>query len=172
MAISAKQLQIQDGEERLIGYGSYVLTPAQRNYCTTWKELLAVVRFTRPYRHYLLGEIFYVRTDHGSLAWLVRFKLISSMLARWLEELAQYNMEILHHKGTDHVNADALSLIPDNVTVYDCYRSGIKPGDLSCGGCRFCTRAHQQWSRFPSGRMYVQCMYIVRTSQYIRIWYG
>ena len=45
-AIGAELVQIQDGAERVIGYDSYVLTPAQKRYCTTWKELLAVVVFT------------------------------------------------------------------------------------------------------------------------------
>ena len=38
--------------DRLMAYGSLVLTPAQRQYCTTRQELLAVVRFTRQFRHY------------------------------------------------------------------------------------------------------------------------
>ena len=39
----------------------------QRKYCTTLKELLAVVRFTRQFRHYSLGRQFIVQTDHSSL---------------------------------------------------------------------------------------------------------
>ena len=147
-AIGAELLQVQDGAERLIGYGSYTLTPAQRNYCTTRKELLAVVRFTRQFRHYLLGRKFYIRTDHGSLAWLMRFKNISGMLARWLEELSQYDMVILHRKGSSHLNADARSRIPETVDFCDCYRAGCKPDTLPCGGCHFCVRVHNQWSRF------------------------
>ena len=54
-AIRAELLQLQEGEERVVSYGSFSLTLAQRNYCTTRKELLAVLRFTREYRHYLLG---------------------------------------------------------------------------------------------------------------------
>ena len=89
-----------------------------------------------------------MRTDHGSLAWLMRFRLISGMLARWLEELAQFDMEILNRKGVKHVNADALSRIPDDFIACDCYRAGVSPTDLPCGGCNTCTRAHQRWSWF------------------------
>ena len=39
-AIGTKFFQMQD--ECVIGYGSYVQTPAQRNYCSKRKELLAV----------------------------------------------------------------------------------------------------------------------------------
>ena len=42
-AIGAELLQLQEGEEKVISYGSFSLTPAQRNYCTTRKELLALI---------------------------------------------------------------------------------------------------------------------------------
>ena len=73
LAIGAELLQIQDGKEKVVAYGSFSLTTDQRKYCTTRKELLSVVRFTRQYRHYLLGKPFTVRTDHSSLTWLMRF---------------------------------------------------------------------------------------------------
>ena len=46
-AIGAVLSQIQDNKERGISYGSFSLTPQQRRYCTTRKELLAIIRFTR-----------------------------------------------------------------------------------------------------------------------------
>ena len=38
--------QVQDNKERVISYGSAVLSPQQKNYCTTREELLAIIRFT------------------------------------------------------------------------------------------------------------------------------
>ena len=55
---------------------------------------------------YLLGQRFTLRTDHNSLLWLMGFKNIEGQLARWIVELAVYNMEIVHRPGKDHVNAD------------------------------------------------------------------
>lgn len=129
-------------------FSSKRLTPLQRRYCTTRKELLAVVTFVRQFRHYLLGRPFLLRTDHNSLTWLMRFKEIEGQLARWLEELAQFDMQIVHRKGVLHGNADALSRMPDDLERCDCYRAGVRVEDLPCGGCRYCTRAHGQWSRF------------------------
>ena len=80
-ATGAELLQLQEGEERVISYGSFSLTPAQINYCTTRKELLALIRFTREYHHYLLGRKFLIRTDHSSLTWLMRFHNAEGMLA-------------------------------------------------------------------------------------------
>ena len=149
-AIGAELSQLQDGKHRVIGYGSFVLTPAQRRYCTTRKELLALVRFTRQYRHYLLRKQFYVRTDHNSLVWLLRFRNVQGQLARWLEELSQYDMVVLHRPGVKHTNADSLSRIPDPVPFCNCYTAGMNYSDLPCGGCNYCQRAHQQWGRFEN----------------------
>ena len=79
-AIDAKLLQVQNGVERLIGFDSFVLDSAHCNYCTTRKELLAMVRYTRHFKHYLLGQRFTVRTDHNSLLWLMGFKNIKGKL--------------------------------------------------------------------------------------------
>ena len=133
-----------------MSHESFVLTPEQRKYCVTRKELLAVVRFTRQYRHYLLGRKFLVRTDHNSLTWLLRFKYIEGQLARWLEELSQFDMTVIHRPGVKHGNADALSHITDDVSFCDCYRAGSDT-KLPCAGCKYCLRAHNQWSRFSEG---------------------
>ena len=149
-AIGAELIQVQEGGERVIAYGSFALTAEQLNYCTTRKELLALVRFTRQFRHYLLGRQFQVRTDHNSLRWLLNFKEPDGQLARWLEELSQYDMVVSHRPGKKHENADALSRIQQAETKSDClnYRLGVKPEDLPCGGCTKCTRAHERWSHF------------------------
>ena len=147
-AIGAELIQVQDECERVIGYGSYVLSPSQMKYCTTRKKLLAIVRFTRQYRHYLLGRRFYVRTDHSSLAWLMHFKLLSGMLARWIEELSQYDMVILHKKGVKHTNADSLSRVPCKINFCDCYWAGCDVANRPCGGCKYCSWVHSQWQKF------------------------
>ena len=43
LAIGAELLQIQDGKEKVVVYGNFSVTIDQRKYCTTRKELLAVV---------------------------------------------------------------------------------------------------------------------------------
>ncbi|MEW8187006.1 MAG: reverse transcriptase domain-containing protein, partial [Candidatus Thiodiazotropha endolucinida] len=146
--IGAELSQVQNGVIRPICYASHVLMKQHRNYCTTRKERLAVVKFCRQFRHYLLGRFFLIRTDHNSLVWLTRFKYIEGQLARWIEELSQYNFKILHRKGTEHINADALSRIEDTLKECDCYKAGMSVENLPCGGCPYCRRAHRQWARF------------------------
>ena len=75
MCIGAVLSQLDDeGRERVVAYGSRTLSKAERRYCVTRRELLAVVVFTRQYRPYLTGRKFLLRTDHGSLTWLKNFK--------------------------------------------------------------------------------------------------
>ena len=52
---------------KVIAYVSRVLQPAERNYCTTRKELLAVIYGLKHFRQFLLGRRFVCRTDHAAL---------------------------------------------------------------------------------------------------------
>ena len=101
-----------DGSECVVAYASRVLTRPERRYCVTRRELLAVVTFTRHFRPYLLGRSFTIRTDHGSLTWLSNMKDPEGQLARWLEQLQEFNFTIVHRAGRKHSNADALSRRP------------------------------------------------------------
>ena len=62
-SIGAVLSQVQNGEERVIAYASRTYNKAERNYCTTRKELLAVVYFIRQFKQYLVVSSFLIRTD-------------------------------------------------------------------------------------------------------------
>ena len=47
VSISGCLSQVQNGEERILAYGSKSLSSAQQKYCTTKRELLAVVQFVQ-----------------------------------------------------------------------------------------------------------------------------
>ena len=111
-AIGAVLSQVQDGEERVIAYGSRMLSSTEARYCTTRRELLAVVYFAKYYRQYLLGRRFLVRTDHAALQWLQRTPDPIGQQACWLEQLASFDFFIVHRPGVKHGNADGLSRNP------------------------------------------------------------
>ena len=148
VGVGATLSQVQDGEERVIAYASKTLDAAQRRYCVTRRELLAVVKFTSQFRHFLLGRPFKLRTDHNSLTWLFRFKSPQGQLARWLEALCQFDFIIEHRPGVKHGNADALSRQDVMDESCDCYHAGADPTRLPCGGCDHCTKLHSQWQGF------------------------
>lgn len=57
VGIGAVLSQIQDGRERVISYARRTLNKAERNYCVTDKELLAVKHFIEYFRQYLFGRV-------------------------------------------------------------------------------------------------------------------
>jgi hypothetical protein len=111
-AIGAVLSQLQDGREVVIAYASRRLSQAERNYCVTRRELLAVVAFVKYFRHYILGRHFVIRTDHAALQWLHRVSEPIGQQARWLELLEEYDFEIDHRSGSRHGNADTMSRRP------------------------------------------------------------
>ena len=112
--------QEQENTEKVISYYSKTFSAAQRRYCVTRRALLAIVNSIKHYHHYLYGKPFRVRTDHGSLTWLLNFKNPEGQLARWFEFLSAYDFKIEHRAGRSHNNADALSRRPCFVKSPDC----------------------------------------------------
>ncbi|MCG8077014.1 MAG: hypothetical protein JAY75_12315, partial [Candidatus Thiodiazotropha taylori] len=114
VGIGAVLHQLQNGEEKVIGYFSKCLSRTERKYCTTRKELLAVVKAVEHFHHYIYGqESVVIRTDHSSLRWLMNFRNTGEgQLARFLERLSAYSFKLEFRAGRIHMNADALSRRP------------------------------------------------------------
>ena len=98
-----------EGHDHVISYASRTLNKAERKYCATRREMLALIQH---FRAYLYGKRFTVRTDHSSLKWLQSFHEPEGQVARWLETLSEYDFEVLHRPGKKHTNADSLSRMP------------------------------------------------------------
>ena len=109
VGVGAVLSQLQNGDEKVISYFSKCLSRSERQYCTTRKELLAIVLAVKHFHHYLFGQKFTVRTDHGSLQWLMRFKNCEGQIARRIETLSTYTFTVVHRAGRVHNNADSLS---------------------------------------------------------------
>jgi len=92
-----------------VAYHSKTLAAAEKNYYTTRKELLAVVKAIKHFWPYLYGRTFRLQTDHASLIWLCERAEPLSQVARWLEILAEFSYRIEHHAGLKHENADGMS---------------------------------------------------------------
>ena len=115
--------------ERPIAFGSKRLNRTRRNYCTTKKELYAIVYFMRYWRNYTAGSTVHIRTDHGSLRWLLNFGKARSaagaaMYVRWCTELTEYDIQIEHRPGAKHINADFLSRIQRKCPYPKCPQCG------------------------------------------------
>ena len=111
-ALGAVLAQMQDGKERAICYAPQAFSKSQTNYSATKREHLAIVTFTRNFKHYLLGRKFKNVTEHRALQWLHNFKDPGELTARWLEKLAAFDQELQHRPGKSISHADGLSRIP------------------------------------------------------------
>ena len=65
--VGAVLCQVQDGDERVIGYYSKTHTQPKKNYCVTRRELLTIVKGVKHFWPYLYGQHFDLKTDHASL---------------------------------------------------------------------------------------------------------
>jgi hypothetical protein len=85
-----------------------------------------VVCALRHWKHLVLGPKVQVRTDHASLQWLRNFKNPENQMARWLHELSQYDIQLVHRAGTKSMNVDALSRRPCSPDCKYCSRRELR----------------------------------------------
>ena len=85
VGIGAVLSQKQGGKEKVIAYFSNVLYKSERNYCVTRRELLAFFEAIKYFYTYLHGVKFTIRSDHGSLRWLLKLKNLECQLCHWAE---------------------------------------------------------------------------------------
>ncbi len=87
------------------------LNMAQQNYPVHEQEILAGLETILRYRHLLQGVRFWWYTDHKRLTHLFTQGELRSRRAQWIEQLAEFNFEIIHVPGVENVLSDALSQI-------------------------------------------------------------
>jgi transposase InsO family protein len=95
-----------------IAYHSRKLKPAEINYPTWAKELLAIVDALRTWRPYLDGQKFTIVTDHQALIHFNNQPKISRHQARWLELMQEFDYDLVYKSGTTNRVADPLSRRP------------------------------------------------------------
>ena len=112
LAMGAVLAQVQNRQERAICYESKAFSKPQSKYSATKRELLAMVHFTRYFRHYLPGRKFEIVTDHSALRWLHNFKDRDGLIARWIEKIAAFDYEVQRRPGKSIGYADSLFRLP------------------------------------------------------------
>jgi hypothetical protein len=96
-------------EGHMIAYSSCQLRPYEEHYPTHDLELAPVVHALRTWRHYLIGNVAHIFTDHKSLKYFFTHFDLNMRQRRWLELIKDYDHEIHYPPSKANVVADALS---------------------------------------------------------------
>ena len=87
------------GVEKPVAFNGSALTPAEQNYTTTEREMLAVIFAIEKYKVYLQHCAFQVVTDHSAVAPLIKAKDPKGRMARWVMKLQAFKFSIVHRPG-------------------------------------------------------------------------
>ena len=129
IAIGGTIMQKIDNKMRPICYGSRVLQPAERNYSTVKKELLALKHFVKLWYYYLIGKTFTAHVDARTLTGKNFLSTTNcSTLLRWLMELMEFKFDLKYETGKTNVTADMLSRLPaTSDQFYNWYKNEVNP---------------------------------------------
>jgi len=103
---------------KVVAVTSRQLTPAEQNYTTTEREVLAVVFTVSRYRVYLEGTRSRVTvfTDHLAITQTLNRRDENRRINRWAAALSPYQLNFVHVAGIDNP-ADVLTRRPDYRTL-------------------------------------------------------
>jgi hypothetical protein len=93
----------------VISYSDRQLWRHEEHYPTHDVELAAVVHALWTWRHYLLGNVVHIFTDHKTVKYIFTQLDLNMCQRRWLELIKNYDLEFHYHLGKANVIADALS---------------------------------------------------------------
>ncbi|XP_052806647.1 uncharacterized protein K02A2.6-like [Mya arenaria] len=143
-------------ENKVIAYGSRSLTPVEKRYSQTEREMLACVWGCKHFHIYLYGKAFQLVTDcRPLLSICTNSKQIqSARLERWRLRLTTYNFTVKHMPGNkmiadycsrhpinnysheniaeEYVNFIANAAVPKSLNLQDVARATAKDCVLTC----------------------------------------
>ena len=130
---------------RPAGFHSRALNPAEKNYPTHDKEMLAIIDCLKKWEPQLSGLRFEVLTDHVPLTHWKTQKQLSPRQIRWNETLSRFDFDIHHIPGIANSAADALSRYPYVQTEStSAMVSAITSVAIDCDNTSICQRRLRQ----------------------------
>ena len=114
--------QQQEGQLRVIAYGSRSLSPAEKNYHlhSGKLEFLALKwSVTTMFRDYLYyATKFTVFTDYNPLVYITTTAKLNASTIRWLNELSDFRFDVQYRPGKTNIEADTMSRLPLDFNRY------------------------------------------------------
>ncbi|KAF8100254.1 hypothetical protein N665_0228s0009 [Sinapis alba] len=93
----------------VIAYASRQLRKHEGNYPTHDLEMVLVVFALKNWRSYLYGAKAQIFTDHKSLKYIFTQFALNLRQKRWMEFVADYDLDIAYHPDKANLVMDALS---------------------------------------------------------------
>ena len=102
-----------NGDLKPCGFISHRFNQAEQNYQIYDRELLAIIRGLKAWKHYLMGAPITIRCDHKNLTFFRNPQFLTPRQARWQIFLSLFDYKLAHVPGQKLIQADALSRRPD-----------------------------------------------------------
>ena len=109
-------VKCDDGEFRPVAYMLHSMTPPKRNYPIHDKEMLAIIKATEAWCHYLEATpyAFEIHTDHNNLLYFMKSQNLSKRQVRWQQWMTRFSFQLIYKKGSQMHIADLLSRRSDH----------------------------------------------------------
>ena len=102
-------MQKKNGRLHPIAYGSKILDKHQQNWTITCLEAFALVTGLQHFRFKTEGQKVILHTDHSALTYIAKQHLTDTKVARWLQTLINFDIQIIYEKASNNTVADVLS---------------------------------------------------------------
>jgi transposase InsO family protein len=127
------RFKFKEQDLRPIAFESRCMTATEQRYSAQEQEILAIVYALQKWRGYIEGSPILVRTDHKSLKYFLTQKNLGRRLARFVDDIAHFDVEIIYRPGRHQLVVDALSRrkghsdVPDSETIQPLFAAPMDP---------------------------------------------
>ncbi|KAK3916529.1 Transposon Tf2-9 polyprotein [Frankliniella fusca] len=112
IAAVLSQVDPRDGEEAVIAFMSRTLKGPETRYNICEKECLAVVFALQKWSGLVMGSKITVETDNKSVSFLMKCRLHTARLSRWVMFMSNFRLTVRHIPGATNLISDVLSRFP------------------------------------------------------------
>ena len=111
-------IKCDDGEFKPIAYMSHSMTPPEQNYPIHNKEMLAIIKATEAWHHYLEATpyTFEIHMDNNNLFYFTKSQNLSKQQACWQQWMMRFLYQLIYKKGSQmHLQ---IHLVGDQTIMY------------------------------------------------------
>ena len=119
--LGAGLYQYKDKKVRILGYGTRALAKAEQKYHSSKLEFLSLKwAVCEQFWDYLTyAKQIEVYTDNNPLLYVLSSAKLNATGQRWVNELADFNINIHYKPGRNNTDADVLSRFPEDIKEYN-----------------------------------------------------